>query len=76
MRQQIPCEANRTPISTAIWNPVPGTQPLKVTISHIYGVVAIPHPLFPLIMEADRIEWRRELSAALWSSLVGSRRLS
>jgi hypothetical protein len=53
-------------------------HPLKVVITHIYGVAALPYPIDPIVMEADRMEWRlRELSVdAPWSTLVGSRLLS
>jgi hypothetical protein len=49
-------------------------QPLKVTITHLCGVVALPYSFFPRSLEDDRMEWRRrELTVAeLWSSLVGS----
>lgn len=52
-----------------------GALPLKVTITHRNGVVAVPYPIFPQALAADRMEWRRrELSVdAPWSSLVGQR---
>jgi hypothetical protein len=52
--------------------------PMKATTTHMSGVVVVPHPIFPQVLEADQMEWRRrELSvAAPWSGLVGARLLS